>query len=316
LDRGSVEWQGYWPAVPTPYSDGGIDADALRRLLDHYIDDLGVHGVLINGTAGEWWSQTAAERRETAGIAVEAVKRRVPVIIGCSSFTPSQVAELAAHAASAGADGVLATPPPYAHPTQSEIAAFYELIDAAIELPLIIYNWPRGTGVEIEVDTALRIAELDHVVALKNSSSNWPLVIDSIEALIDKLRVFAALISPRGLAILCELGGDGYIDGGALGARFAVPFFDAVWSGRLDDARECAAGYEALTKALYTPEFSGRWGSWSAQLKAAMEIIGRPIGDPRPPLLPVTDPDSRREIANILSGAGILVEADVTEGVR
>jgi dihydrodipicolinate synthase/N-acetylneuraminate lyase len=261
---------------------------------------------LINGSAGEWWSQSAQERRRVAEVAVDAIAGRIPVVVGCTGFTPAQVVELAAHAADAGASGVLSTPPPYAHPTQDEIVAFYTAIDAGVELPLVAYNWPRGTAVEMTLDTARRIAALEHVVAIKNSTSNWPLVVDCIEALAGEVRIFASLINRPGIAVMRELGGDGYIDGGGVGAPFAVPFFTAFWEGRLDEAREHARRYWELTSGFVRSDFSGRFGSPSSQLKAAMALLGQPGGEVRPPLMPTTDPVQVEAIGQLLRGVGLL----------
>lgn len=309
MDRNDVDWRGYWPATPTPFGkDGEFLEDALRGLLDSYVD-AGVHGVLVNGSAGEWWAQSAKERKRTATVAVDAVGGRIPVVVGCTSFTAREVVGLAEHAATIGAAGVLTTPPPYAHPTQDEIVAFYREIDRNIELPLVVYNWPRGTAVELSLESARRIAAFDHVVAIKNSTSDWPLVVDCIEALAAEVRIFASVINARGLAILRELGGDGYIDGGGLGAPYAVPFFEALWDGRLVEAREYAARYSELTSSFVNGDFSGRFGSPSAQLKAAMALLGQPGGEVRPPLQPVTDPDKLAAIEQVLERTGLLVAA-------
>lgn len=306
MNRDSVDWRGYWPAAPTPFSaDGRIDDDALRALMEHYVR-VGVHGVLVNGSSGEWWAQSAGERRHVAQVAVDAVAGRIPVVIGCTSFTAGAVTELAAHATQIGASGVLTTPPPYAHPTQPEILSFYEEIDKRLELPLIAYNWPRGAAVEIELDTARQISELDHVVAIKNSTASGQLIIDYIDVLAGKVRIFASLINRRGLAIMRSLGGDGYIDGGGVGAPHAVPFFDALWSGRTDAAAEHADRYWALTSGWINDDFSGRFGSPSSQLKAAMKILGQPGGEVRPPLLPTTDTAVLKLIADLLRRSGLL----------
>ncbi|HVO53283.1 MAG TPA: dihydrodipicolinate synthase family protein [Solirubrobacterales bacterium] len=306
MDRSTVQWRGYWPAAPTPFSaDGALDEGAIGALLGQYVDD-GVHGILVNGSSGEWWAQSNAERRRVAELAIAAVAGRVPVVIGCTGFTPEEVIDLAAHAAEAGADGVLCTPPPYAHPTQEEVLAFYSAVDRAIELPLIAYNWPRGTGLEIELETAKWIADLEHVVAIKNSTAHWPLVVDCIEALADRVRIFASLINRRGLAIIRELGGDGYIDGGGIGAPFAVPFFESLWQGDLDEARRQADRYWQLTAGLIRPDFGGRFGSPSSQLKAAMDLLGQPGGQVRSPLEPTTDPEAIKQIGAILVEAGLL----------
>src|SRR5699024_7243675 len=119
MQRSDVPWRGYWPAAPTPYTaDGKLDENALVRLLALYVDQ-GVHGVLINGTTGEWFSQTRAERRRVAEIAVATVAGRIPVVVGCTSYTPGETIELAREVKAIGADGALATPPPYAQDRKS-----------------------------------------------------------------------------------------------------------------------------------------------------------------------------------------------------
>lgn len=305
MDRNSVSWRGYFPAAPTPFApDGAFDADAMTALMQQYVD-AGVHGVLINGSSGEWWAQSFQERQRTVETALKAVDGRIPVIVGCTAFTADEVAQHAGHAAEHGASGVLTTPPPYAHPSDEEVLEFYKDVDKQVTLPLVAYNWPRGTAVDIPLDTGRRIADLEQVVAIKNSTGNWISVVDYIEALGDQVRIFASLINRRGIAILRELGGDGYIDGGALGAPFAVPFFDALWNDRLDDARENADKWWQLTSSLINPEFGGWYGAPSAQLKAAMRMLGQPGGEVRPPLQPVTDPDRLDAIRGALRAVGL-----------
>jgi dihydrodipicolinate synthase/N-acetylneuraminate lyase len=110
LDRDSVGWNGYWVVTPTPFTvQGTLDKNALRSVLRLY-DDQGVHGVLINGTTGEWFSQTEAERRRVAEVAVEELGGKIPVVVGCTTFTPSQTIALGLHAREIGADGMLSTP--------------------------------------------------------------------------------------------------------------------------------------------------------------------------------------------------------------
>ena len=306
MDRNSVSWQGYFPAAPTPFTaDGAVDETALRALMNHYVD-AGVHGVLVNGSSGEWWSLSDAERRRVPEVAIEAVAGRIPVIVGCTAFTAAAAIDLADAATAVGADGVLFTPPPYAHPTQDEIYEHYRLIDEAVDVPIVAYNWPRGTAVEIEIDTAKRIADLEHVVAMKNSTADISSVIAYIEALGDKVRIFASLINPVGLAILQGAGGDGYIDGGGIGAPFAVPFFEALWAGDTDTARDNAQKWSALTRGWINTDFGGKFAAPSSQLKAAMEILGQPGGQVRQPLLPLTDEAKLTELRTHLATSGLL----------
>lgn len=306
MDRNSVSWRGYIPASPTPFTlDGAVDEAAMAKLMNHYVD-AGVHGVLVNGSSGEWWAMTDQERGRVAAVAIEAVDGRIPVIVGCTSFTATSAIALAADAQQAGADGVLFTPPPYAHPTQEEIFHHYRLIDAEVELPMVAYNWPRGTAVEIELETAIRIAELDHVVALKNSTANTDSVLAYIDHLADRVRLFVALISPIGLSILHESGGDGYIDGGGIGAPYAVPFFENLWSGDLDAARQYARQWRDLTRGWINPDFSGTFAAPSSQLKSAMKMLGQPGGEVRQPLLPLTDDAKLAALQDHLERSGLL----------
>ncbi len=138
MDRDSVGWKGYWIAAPTPFTEmGALDEGALRSVLRLYYDQ-GVHGVLVNGTTGEWFSQTEAERRRVAEIAIEELGGKIPVVIGCTTFTPSQTIALGLHAREIGADGMLSTPPPYAAPTPREIIVIFSAISDNVDLPIMV----------------------------------------------------------------------------------------------------------------------------------------------------------------------------------
>jgi 4-hydroxy-tetrahydrodipicolinate synthase len=303
-----VDWRGYWPAAPTPFGrTGALDENGFRELLRLYLRE-GVHGVLVNGTTGEWFSQSGDERRQVAQIAVEELGGRIPVVIGCSSFKLDETVRLGQHAKEIGADGMLSTPPPYAVPTDRELLVFYQSIGEAVDLPLMVYNWPRGTNVDIGPDLARKIADIDTVVALKDSTANVAQAIRNLEAVHDKVRVFGTFISQAGLALLTGLGGAGSIDGGGIGARFAVPFYEAVWRGDLRAASAAATQYRALMGRLIHPDWAGVFGSPQAQLKAAMNLLGQPGGYPRRPYLPIDDPEVLASIRAILSDVGLVRE--------
>lgn len=309
MNRGDVTWHGYWPAAPTPFTaDGALDEPAWRALLNLYAEH-GVHGVLVNGTTGEWFAQSPAERRRVAEIAVAELAGRLPVVIGCGAFTAAECVEFGEHARAIGADGILTTPPPYVHPSQDEIYAFYRTVAESVDAPLMVYNWPRGTAVDIGVDTLVRLAELDNVVAVKDSSGDELKVAETCAALAGRVRVFGRFIHRRGMAIMAEFGGDGNIDGGGLGAPFAVRFYEAYWAGDLDRAREWSARYERLVGLLVNSDYSSRFASPTSQLKAAMRLLGQPGGHVRPPLLPLEDPDALLRLSAALDEAGLRADA-------
>lgn len=304
MQRSDVAWRGYWPAAPTPYTaDGRLDEDGLARLLALYVDQ-GVHGVLINGTTGEWFSQTRSERRRVAEIAVATVAGRIPVVIGCTSYTPAETIELGQEVKAIGADGALATPPPYSHPSQAEIYAFYETVTHAVEIPWMAYNWPRGTAVDISVETASRLADLPNIVAIKDSTGDELKCMATVEAVAGRVRAFGRFIHPRGMAFMLGVGGDGNIDGGGLGAPFAVPFYNGVFAGNIEVARGFGAQYAHLVSLLVNTDYSSKFASPTSQLKAAMNILGQPGGSVRPPLLPMAEENST-DLARALADAGL-----------
>jgi dihydrodipicolinate synthase/N-acetylneuraminate lyase len=305
MDRDSVNWKGYWIAAPTPFTvTGALDESALRSVLRLYYDQ-GVHGVLVNGTTGEWFSQTEAERRRVAEIAVEELGGKIPVVIGCTTFTPSQTISLGLHARQIGADGMLSTPPPYAAPTPREIVAFFSAISDSVDLPIMVYNWARGVAVEITWETAIELAKIPRVVAIKDSTVNRVQALTTLEKVGDRVRIFGGFIDRLGLSVLRGLGGDGNIDGGGLGAKFAVAFYEAFWRDDITAAQLAASRYVALMTRLIHPDWSGAFGSPQAQIKACMNMLGQPGGYVRPPLLPIDDPQHLEALRRILDEADL-----------
>ncbi len=310
MDRNDVSWQGYWAACPTPFrEDESYDADAHRALLEWYVGQ-GLHGVLINGTTGEWFSQTPEERRLVAETAIDAVAGRMTVVIGCTAYTAREASEYARHAAAAGADGVESTAPPYVKPFDDEIVDYYEDLAAATAAPLMVYNWVHGTAVDMTADLVLRLAEIETIVALKDSTPNQQQFFETNRAVVDRLRVFGPFMSVEGYAQLKAHGGDGFIGGGSIFGAPDPQFWEDHWRG--DDAAclEHARRTEALFRKLWLPGgWAGRYGGYQSQLKAIMQMLGQPGGVPRRPRLPVDDPQALREIHEVLVEFGLLQHA-------
>ena len=305
MDRNSVDWRGYWIAAPTPFSaTGALDESALRGVLRLYHRQ-GVHGLLVNGTTGEWFSQTDAERRRVAEISVDELSGKIPVVISCTTFTPSQSIALGRHAREIGASGILSTPPPYAAPTPREIVAFFSAISDKVDLPIMVYNWARGTAVEITWETAVELTKIDRVVAIKDSTANTLQALTTLEKVGDRVRVFGGFINRLGLSVLRGLGGDGNIDGGGLGATFAVAFYEAFWRSDFLAAAEAADRYVSLMTKLIRPDWSGVFGSPQSQIKACMNMLGQTGGHVRPPLLPIDNTQDLEALRRILDETGL-----------
>jgi dihydrodipicolinate synthase/N-acetylneuraminate lyase len=313
MNRDDVEWKGYWAAVPTPYAeDGSLALDLLRELLEFYVGQ-GLHGVLVNGTTGEWFSQATEERQRVAETAIEAIDGRIPIVIGCTAYTADKVAALASHAVESGASGFASTPPPYAKPLEPEIVAWYEDIAGAVDAPMMIYNWPPGTGVDIDTSLVDRLVDIETVVALKDSTPDVDQFFASSRTVVDRVRVFGLYMTTPGYEQLRRHGGDGTIGGGTLFGRADADFWEAHWRGDTEAAGAHARRNEQLLDKLWLPGgWAGRYGHYASQLKALMAILGQPGGTVRRPRLPITDPAALDEMRAILADAGLASTARAT----
>lgn len=310
MDRRDVSWCGYWPAVPTPFlRTGELDEGAFRNILTQYLS-YGVHGMLVNGSSGEWFSQSIDERKAVAQIAVHEIRGRVPVVICCTALTAADVCELAKHAKSVGADGIMISAPPYMRPAPEEVTAFVRRVSDSIPIPIMVYNVPRRVGVDLTASVIVRLAAVPNVVALKNSVSDEQFF-ETLTLTADTLRVFGGnFFSAIGIAALAEVGGDGYIGGWELLGADLPGFFDAAWAGDSARAREIAVREKALDRQLWDESNRPRFGrSFQSQLKAGCNLLGMSAGYPRFPLLPL-DTEELAALGNVLKAAGlVLVEA-------
>jgi len=307
MDRNDVDWAGYFPAVVTPFTESGaLDADTLHALISQYAER-GMHGVVVNGTCGEWFSQSPDERRVVAETAVAAAAGRMRVLVGCTSNTADSVQELAAHALGAGADGVLASPPPYIKLFPNEVVAWYEDISERVTGPLVVYNWPHGTGIDIDSDLADRLADVDAVVAIKDSTPNADQFFETSRRVRDRVRVFGPYMSARGVEVLRTEGGDGFVGGGSLNGRPDAQFWEDYWAGRFAPMQEYAERADRLFPKLWRPGgWAGLYGSYQSQLKALMHMLDQPAGHVRRPRLPITDEADLAAMRAVLVEEGLL----------
>lgn len=292
--RSRANWQGYIPAITTPFdADHELDLPALGKLLE-WLQAEGMHGLLIAGTTGEWPSMTADECKTLFSAVGNQLSGKLPLLAGCTAFTAKRVLDLADHAAASGFDGIVVTPPPYYRPLPDEIYGFYRDISDRTRLPICVYNWPPGTGIDMPLDLLKRIAGLDNVVAIKQSTSDLRRFVDTFFALKDEVRIFGHSMDEHGLALLESRGGDGTMGAGAVLGRTHPDFYNRLWAGDIAGARECGRQDRVILDAWYTPELVGRFGSGPAILKAALNAQGLPGGYVRPPLRDVAPEDAER----------------------
>lgn len=289
MDRHSVEWRGYIPAITTPFTrEGALDLDALDRLLE-WLSAEGMHGIIVGGTQGEWFTISPAERKQLMQVVGRKLAGKMPLIAGCSGYSTDEVAANARLAADHGFDGILVTPPPYMVPTDREILGFYREVNAAVSLPICAYNWPPGTNVDMSFSLLRSIAELSNVVAIKNSTADLRHFIDVFLALKDQVRIFGVPMNELGILLVKQHGADGTMGAGAVLGRELPGYFNAIWENDLPRAREFGERNELLMRAWFNPDYTGRFGSSQAIFKAALNALGLPGGYPRRPLLPLEE---------------------------
>jgi dihydrodipicolinate synthase/N-acetylneuraminate lyase len=310
MDRSNVNWRGYYAALPTPFTaDGALDVPAFNATTELFVSQ-GVHGLLVNGSTGEWVTQTLSERFQVAEAAVQTAAGRVPVVVAVTHGSLADSIALVEHAESAGANSIMIPPPPAVRPTRAELTAYYREVAASTSLPVWLYNFPQENGVNLPIDQIEELVKIPNVVAIKQSSPDDRDFYATVRAVGDQVVVFGHMLSRLGMAAITGgFGGDGHFGSGMpLGARMPQ-FFEHVWAGELKEAGEIADQFEMLMTRLRHggDGYNWRYAGMQASLKAVMNLQGQPGGFPRRPKLPLSDPVALAEMADALRDVGLEV---------
>lgn len=167
-----MKFQGiYTPLITSFDADGKIDYDSWKKVLDNQIDN-GVHGLIVGGSTGEFYTMSKEERLQQFSFAQDYIAGRVPWIAGVNDMVATEAYAYAKAAKEAGADAMLVAAPPYSLPDEQELAAHVIRIDEAADLPIILYNYPGRTGVEMGTDFLNIVADRKNIVAIKESSGD------------------------------------------------------------------------------------------------------------------------------------------------
>jgi 4-hydroxy-tetrahydrodipicolinate synthase len=166
-----AKFHGSMTALVTPFKGGKIDEPAYRALIDWQITS-GSHGLVPVGTTGESPTLTHEEHRRAVDICIDEARGRVPVIAGAGSNNTGEAVELARHAEQSGADAVLVVTPYYNKPTQEGLYQHFKAVNDAIGIPILIYNIPPRSVVDMSVDTMKRLSELTNIVGVKDATGD------------------------------------------------------------------------------------------------------------------------------------------------
>ena len=290
-------FKGSITALVTPFANGGVDEAALRAIIDWQIEE-GSTGLVACGTTGESPTLTHAEHKQVIEITVDAAKRRIPVIAGAGSNSTDEAIDFVRHAQSAGADGLLIVAPYYNKPTQEGIYQHFKAIDAAASLPIIVYNIPGRSVIDIQVETLARIyRDCKHVVGVKDATGN--LLRPSLERMACG-KAFNLLTGEDGTALgYMAHGGHGCISVTAnVAPKLCADFQRACLERDFGTALELQDRLMPLHRALFLE-------TNPAGPKYALQRLGRIQGDLRLPLVSVS-PDVQGEIDRAMQHAGIL----------
>ena len=292
-----MSFRGSYTVCVTPFdAEGRVDLDSLRRYVDWQIAE-GVHGLIPLGSTGEFLSLTRDERAAVAETVITQTAGRVPVLIGTAAEWTDEAVALSREAESLGADGVMLVPPYYSSPTEAELVAHFTKVAEALSIPVMLYNNPFTANVDLSAALVGRLSQVDNISYIKDTSKNVHRVTELLEACQGRMTVFAGYYPWESHLA----GAEGYSSVMSnIAPRLSADMFtrtvDGSGEGRAIYLR-CLPLINALAGDLYV-----------SATKAAMGMVGQPMGDPRPPRLPL--PEAKRaELHAILTDLGLLAEA-------
>lgn len=281
--------QGVYAVTCTPFTeDDEVDEEALRRHIRFLLDEGKVHGIIPTGSTGEFASLSEDERKRVVDITIDEVNGKVPVVVGSAAVTTRDTIMYCRHAEKAGADGVMIVHPYYCLPTERELYEHYKAIAASIGIPIMIYNNPATSGVDMQPELLARLAEIDNISYVKEASGDVKRI-GLIKMLCgDKITIFIGTDHNTFEAFV--MGTEGWVAGAAnVIPKQCVKLYElAVEKRDIDGARElwyCMLPFGNMVEGE---------GKFVQYLKAASEMLGRPLGPPRRPLLPPLEEDRRR----------------------
>ncbi|MVX66116.1 4-hydroxy-tetrahydrodipicolinate synthase [Clostridium chromiireducens] len=164
-------FQGSAVAIVTPFDENGVNYEKLRSLLEWHVQE-GTDAIVICGTTGEATTMTEKEKKETIKFTVDVINKRIPVIAGTGSNNTPSAISMSEYAESVGVSGLLVITPYYNKTSQNGLIKHFKAINDAVKTPIVLYNVPSRTGVNITPATLVKLAELSNVVAIKEASGN------------------------------------------------------------------------------------------------------------------------------------------------
>ena len=289
-------FKGVMPALVTPFRDGAVDERALVALVERQIAG-GVHGLVPVGTTGETATLSHDEHRRVVELTVKTAAGRVPVIAGAGSNATDEAIELVRHAKTIGADAALVVTPYYNRPSQEGLYAHYAAINEAVQLPVLVYNVPSRTAVDITNETLARLSKLPNIVGIKDATG------DMTRATMQRLLCGDDWVMLSG----DDLTGLGYMAHGGHGcisvsANVAPDLCATFYNAIMGDDWKTALYWQDRLFALHKSLFSDASPS---PTKFAMAHLGLCLEDVRLPIVAASEA-SRSTVLAGMRDAGVI----------
>ncbi|MBW1981638.1 MAG: 4-hydroxy-tetrahydrodipicolinate synthase [Deltaproteobacteria bacterium] len=290
-------FKGVMTAIVTPFKNGAVDEEGLRQLIEFQLEN-GVHGIVPCGTTGESATLSHEEHERVIEITVEQVKGRAAVIAGTGSNNTAEAIRLTAHAKQVGADGVLMIAPYYNKPTQEGLYQHYRKVAEEVDIPIVIYNIPGRTAVNIEPETFARLAEIENIVGVKEASGSMKQITEIIRLCGDSLNVVSGedyltypLMAVGGKGVICVVSN--------LVPAEMAELCNLLLAGDFDKGRELYYRLLPLCHAMFLE-------TNPAPVKVALEMMGKiSSGEVRLPLAGMTQAN-RDKLRQMLSSYGLV----------
>jgi 4-hydroxy-tetrahydrodipicolinate synthase len=273
-------FRGSYSVLVTPFADDGarLDLEAQKAFLDWQLE-CGVPGVIVLGTTGEFLTVTDDERAELVEASVRHVGGRIPVLVGTMNASTTNAVRYSREAEELGADGLMIVPPYYYTPTEDEIFAYYRAIAEAVSIPIMLYNNPVTSNVDMSAELVGRLTRaFENVRYIKEASMDVARVYDIVEETDGVMNVFAG----ERIVESFLLGAVGYVNPyGNYIPRASARIWDLLVADRIDDAKRIQRLISGIDHVI--AEGHPTYGH-QCYSKALAGALGHPVGDVRPPL--------------------------------
>ncbi|MEX0792165.1 MAG: dihydrodipicolinate synthase family protein [Pirellulaceae bacterium] len=304
-------FRGVCASTITPFNpSGGLNLDLLPAHIDWMIDE-GADAISPLGSSGEFPSLEIDDRKRLLDAALAANNGRVPVVAGTHHCSTRHTVELSKHAEQAGADALLIVPPYYMAPTPSQVMVHYRAVAEAVSIPIVLYHSITMTAVDLKTNHLVQLFEEGVIGGVKMSNSEPDRICELLQATDGRLFVYAGIdtVAFEGLSH----GAHGWISGiPSMIPGVARRLYEAIAErGDLPAARQIWSQLAPLMRLQFGLYHSkGDGAHWFSVMKAALNMIGPPVGDPCPPVLPL-EPQYHALLADSLRTLGYEVREEV-----